>query len=415
MIVQLGVLNYKVLILFLSPIILQTQRFTENKLKHYTALGGFNDFLSFIICGTLYLLANKCSKTEKEKEQEKDKEKENQLKQKVQELNVLNQNKNLNDDIEITKPDAPTNTMAKIKIDILEKEEKKGKVNKKKQFLLIILISFLILVGTFIKNVFREDLRSQLQINISVLLESIFLITFSVIFLGFSMYFHQYVSYAVLAICLIIFFIETLFFDELKTSEIIGGIFYFFCSEISYCLGDVLGKKYLNTYRDGVYLFLFKIGIVGIVPIIIYDIIAFSCGLDPKYHGVIQIIFVEGRIGEFLLNLFFCLLFEISLWLTIYNFSPCHFIILETLGDFCQIIISLIKGNNKNYDNKQIITFLILYPVIIASVLVFNEIIILNFCRLNYNTKYYIMKREREEIDCCLVAEENPLSKDEDD
>ena len=414
MIVQLGVLNYKVLILFLSPIILQTQRFTENKLKHYTALGGFNDFLSFIICGALYLLANKCSKTEKEKEQEKEKEKENQLKQKVQELNVLNQNKNLNDDIEITKPDAPTNTMAKIKIDILEKEEKKGKVNKKKQFLLIILISFLILIGTFIKNVFREDLRSQLQINISVLLESIFLITFSVIFLGFSMYFHQYVSYAVLAICLIIFFIETLFFDDLKTSEIIGGIFYFFCSEISYCLGDVLGKKYLNTYRDGVYLFLFKIGIVGIVPIIIYDIIAFSCGLDPKYHGVIQIIFVEGRIGEFLLNLFFCLLFEISLWLTIYNFSPCHFIILETLGDFCQIIISLIKGNNKNYDNKQIITFLILYPVIIVSVLVFNEIIILNFCRLNYNTKYYIMKREREEIDCS-VSEENLLSNDEDD
>ena len=197
--------------------------------------------------------------------------------------------------------------------------------------------------------------------------------------------------------------------------EIIGGIFYFFCSDISYCLGNVLGKKYLNTYRDGVYLFLFKIGIVGIIPIIIYDIIAFSCGLDPKYHGVIQIIFVEGRIGEFLLNLFFCLLFEISLWLTIYNFSPCHFIILETLGDFCQIIISLIKGNNKNYDNKQIITFLILYPVIIVSVLVFNEIIILNFCRLNYNTKYYIMKREREEINCCSVSEENLLSNDEDD
>ena len=402
MIVQFGILNYKVLILFLSPIILQTQRFTGNNLKNYTGLGGFNDFLSFIIWGIIYLLANKCTKTKKEKE------KENYLKQKRQELNDLKK-----DDIQITKFDAPRNIMDKIKIEILEKK----KINKKKQFLFILLISFLFLVGTFIKNIFRENLRSQLQLNISVLLESIFLITFSVIFLGFSLYFHQYVSHALLSICLIIFFIEILFFDDLKIWQIIGGISYFFCSEISYCLGDVLGKKYLNTYRDGVYLFLFRIGIVSIIPIIIYDIIAFSCGLDPKYHGVIQILFVERRIGEFLLNLFFCLLFEISLWITIYNFSPCHFIILETLGDFCQIIFSLIKGNDNKYDNRQIITFLVLYPVIIFAVLVFNEIIILNFCRLNYNTKYYIMKREREEIDLdfCLGIEENPLYNDEDD
>ena len=32
------------------------------------------------------------------------------------------------------------------------------------------------------------------------------------------------------------------------------------CYELFYCLVDVLGKKYLNKYLDGVYLFLFKWG-----------------------------------------------------------------------------------------------------------------------------------------------------------
>ena len=43
----------------------------------------------------------------------------------------------------------------------------------------------------------------------------------------------------------------------------------------------------------------------------------------------------------------------------------------------------------------QIITFYIIYPIVIFIVLIFNEIIILNFCGLQYNTRYYIMLRQK--------------------
>ena len=57
-------------------------------------------------------------------------------------------------------------------------------------------------------------------------------------------------------------------------------------------------------------------------------------------------IIYEGKIKIWyhLLNLFSFLLLRIGLWLTIYYFSPCHFIILETLGDFFEIISLIIEN-----------------------------------------------------------------------
>ena len=98
------------------------------------------------------------------------------------------------------------------------------------------------------------------------------------------------------------------------------------------------------------------------------------------------------------LTLVFYILSEIGLWLTIYYFSPCHCIILGTLEDFLELIFAFLDKNDKLYNidiKGQIITFCVLYPIIFFALLVFNEIIILNFCGLNKNTKIYIMKREK--------------------
>ena len=47
------------------------------------------------------------------------------------------------------------------------------------------------------------------------------------------------------------------------------------------------------------------------------------------------------------------------------------------------------------YHIIQEITFYILYPIVIFFVLIFNEIIILNFCELNKNTKYQLNIRQK--------------------
>ena len=81
--------------------------------------------------------------------------------------------------------------------------------------------------------------------------------------------------------------------------------------------------------------------------------------------------------------------------------------------NFLEIIIDFIKDEDDVYSKEEKITFNIFYPILIFDLLVFNEIIILNFWGLNKNTKLYIMEREINEH----KIEESALSNeaDEDD
>ena len=85
--------------------------------------------------------------------------------------------------------------------------------------------------------------------------------------------------------------------------------------------------------------------------------------------------------------------------MTIYYFSALHFIIIEVIGEIFEVIIILIKNDlierKNSFNKRQIITFYIIYPFIFFFVLIFYEIFILNFCKLNYNTKVQIMLRQK--------------------
>jgi hypothetical protein len=229
-------------------------------------------------------------------------------------------------------------------------------------------------------------------------MQILFLTVFSIIFLSLSLYLHQYFSIILIILCTSIFLIESIIYSkEIHFINILISFLYSFSYEMLYCLSDVLGKKYLNLYLDGVYLFLFKIGITCLIPLLIYDIIAYFFEFG-NYHGIIKT-FISGiPFWLLLFNIMFCIIFELFIWLIIYYFSPCHFIILEALEDFLDIIFSFfVKDDdiNINFNKEKNISFCILYPVLIFAVLVFNEIIILNFCKLNYNTKLYISNREK--------------------
>ncbi len=175
--------------------------------------------------------------------------------------------------------------------------------------------------------------------------------------------------------------------------EIFYHTIYFTFLELSYCYSDVLGKKYLDLYEDKIYLFLFKIGITGLIPILLISTIIFFINKDLQGFQLFQV-FSQISIPLFLLDLFFCCLYEIGLWLTLYFYSPCHYIIYETLGNLLEIFFIKIEGDEDFYFKGELITFYILYPILLIIVLVFNEVIILNFCGLSYNTRKSIMERE---------------------
>ena len=385
MIIQSGLFNYKYLFLLLFPIFHQIRNLIppikKNKNPYYKS---FNKFFSFLFCGVLHLITKCTIKSEK--------------KNQTIELQKSDQIGSINEVELISDINKVNSIHVEIYEKLIEEEKKKIKIRNKNNILYLLLISILQMIATLFKNIFKESINSRLINNLPILMESIFIIIFSMIFLGFSLYIHQYLSLAIILICIIIFYIESIIYEtNLTVINIFQSFIYTFFYEKIYCLSDVLGKKYLNKYMDDFYLFLFKIGIITTIPLLIYDIIAFFCKLDIKYHGIIQTIFVDSELWVFPSTLLTYILSEIGLWLTIYYFSPCHLIILGTLEDFLELIFSFLYINNKLYNigrKEIIITFYALYPIVFFSILVFNEIIILNLCGLNENTTKYIMKRE---------------------
>ena len=414
MLIHFGILNYKCLIFLLFPIFLHSQKYIKSKDNPF--LRGFYDFLSLTFCGPIYLIAKLITRTKNEKIKKKqEKEKIKQIKKELDAFSRKDQE---------YKPFGPLIQNYEYLDKITEiKKYKLQKLQKRDKFFFILLITEFQMIAMLIKNIFRKEINRQLLQNISVLLESIFLIVFSIIFLRFSMHSHQYFSLSILALCMIIFVIQAMVLKKKNIFDLLSSILYFFSYEIFYCLSDVLGKKYLNFYIDGVYFFLFKIGITGLIPLLIYDVIAYYCGLNDNYHGIIKSIYEDNiKNWNHLLNLFSCLLFEIGVWLTIYYFSPCHFIISLTLRDFFEIISLIIENKNDkdSFESEQKITFFIFYPFMIFAVLVFNEIIILNFCGLSYNTKYYILQREKIDKDFLsikqiILPEDNEEEQENDD
>ena len=378
MLIEFGLFKYIHLIVFFFPVITEIKKVIITTTEINNLLYKiFNEYLCMSFCGIIYLIIILFTKTSKEKE--------NQTynnKIKIQLDNLKNENDN-----------QKINIFQKIELENL----KKLRIEKRNKFFFTLLITVLQIGGMLIRNIFSSKVNQYLLKNISFLSLSIFLIIFSIIFLGFSLYRHQYFSLGIIFVCLMIFIIESIIYKDISFIEFLYGFLYFSLYEVFFCSADVLGKKYLNTYTDSIYLYLFKIGINGFIPLLLYDIIAYFCELDDPYQGIIKTIIFKLSILETFINFISALVFDVGLWLTIFYFSPCHIIIPIILLDFFKIIHELIKNekNELTYEIGEIISFFILYPFLIIGLLVFNEIIILNFCTLNYNTKLYISKRER--------------------
>ena len=267
----------------------------------------------------------------------------------------------------------------------------------------MILIAYTQLAGILVNCIFKNEisffereknLPTPLLLNLVVLFIFLLIAVFSNIFLGFHLYKHQYCSLIIILLCLIIFIIES--YESATIKDCFTDFIFVLIYEIFYSLSDVLGKKYLDKYLDGVYLFLFKFGMVISIPYLIYDLIAYLSKANDKYHGLIRGCFKEFPFIDSLLDLGFNFLNNLGIWLTIFYFSPLHVIIYMILDNFFGIIFMTFSSKSE-YKNYQKITFYILYPILIFFLLVFNEIFIFNFWNLNYNTKYYMKKREREE------------------
>ena len=371
MCVKFGSFQKKLLIPIIFPIFLLIRNtILEKEISSTCISTGFNDFLSLTIFGVLHLIRKYKSKSSN-----------------AIDTNQEQRNINENNNEENNHPLIGFHAKMKKDYDITLKTRKTSKI---KQFLFVSLISFLQLSAVFSDYIWRNfNNNNEFRFNSQTLFQLIFLTTFSICFLDFSIYSHQIFSIIIIFICLIIFFIELIIYHNLSLNYIISANIIIVFQQFFYCLSDVLGKIYLIIYIGNLYLFLFKLGIIGLIPLIIFNIICYFANISQEYQ-LFQF-FVKNKIWVLLLHIFLNCLFELSLWLTIYYFTPCHYIIYESITNFLEIISYKILGSKNNLCIEEKITYYILYPFLLFGTFVFNEIIILNFCGLSHTTTYEIM------------------------
>ena len=268
------------------------------------------------------------------------------------------------------------------------------------KILYILLLTILEMTAIIIRTFLKKYKIRHFHFSLLVILELSNLIIFSLIFLNFTLYKHQFVSFILFLICHFIFLIQSMEYLKITTLEFIKAFLYYYSYEKLYCLYDIIGKKYLNNFMDSVYLLLFKIGITGLIPLLFYDGIFYLCGIDDSYHGIFRTLIDNFKILYILRDLFFSMIYSIGMWLIINYFSPCHYIIMDIFENFLEILYIEIKDKKKEdkFNKEQLNTFYILYPILIFDTLVFNEVFILKFWGLHENTKKYIMERGKKEV-----------------
>ena len=209
--------------------------------------------------------------------------------------------------------------------------------------------------------------------------------------------------------------------DDQKYS-IYNVFWYYLIYYFLYGLFNTLLKKYIIIYFHSIYYILLIIGTLICVPMIIYDIITYYVKQDIS--GII-LDFKENitSVKDFFLffvETIFQFFSNLGIFWTIYYFTPFYFIISEFISELLNYYIKLIENDPDKpdkygfiYYKYNIIIFSVVFFINLICSLIFNEIIILKFCSLEYYTKKYINKRAAIDVTSLFIDEDSINSEKE--
>ena len=118
----------------------------------------------------------------------------------------------------------------------------------------------------------------------------------------------------------------------------------------------------------------------------------------------------------FIVELIFFFISTLGILWTIYYFTPFPLIICEFISELLDYYIRLIgikinkydKTNNYGflYEDINVIIFSVVFFINLICSLIFNEIIILKFCNLEYYTKKYIKDRAKIDVSSLFMKDD---------
>ena len=219
------------------------------------------------------------------------------------------------------------------------------------------------------------------------------IVLFSKIILKDNIFKHQILSLFISFIGLILLIISVAF--DIKKSDILANILTFFFS-ILYGLFFVLIKHLTHYYYISPYLLLLFVGFFSIAIIFvgytIYSLITrkdlsffYECFDFSEVHSGLILLFY------FLGTFIFGSLLQTFSVLVIYYFSPTLLMVTDIISPMISWIIKIITEIKPEL--STIIINSLGYFVVLIGSLIYNEIIICNFCGFNTNTKKFFNKR----------------------
>ena len=269
-----------------------------------------------------------------------------------------------------------------------------GKNNSWKIIILIISLSLIIII-TFVFYIFINEQNNVFEENIYYLF---FIPLFSKILLKENIYKHQYFSLIISIIGIIFLVIPVCF--KLNTNDILPNILTIINGILTSLFLVII--KYIS---EKYYISPLKISLlVGIIALLmniigynIYSLISFN---NLSYFE--DFFYFSEDVNKFVISIYiilyilFKILQKLLILLVLFYFSPTLIIITNMIEPFLSWIINTIKDGGHMPDNVlNPIGFLI----ILFSSLIYNEIIIFNFCGLNENTKKFVNQRLNSELE----------------
>ena len=300
-----------------------------------------------------------------------------------------------------------------------------SKNNKIKSIIFLFLLS-IIYVGSYFFNYYvRKTIIIICRNSIGIIFEIIIFYILSLFILKEKYYKHHYLSMSIICATLIGLFISYLLQVNDSDYSIYNAFWYYLAYYSLYGLFDILLKKYFLVYFYSIYFVLLLIGAFTCIPMLIYDIIAFFINKDVSgiIIGFANNVNNVKSVFLFIVHLISLFMSNLGLFWTIYYFTPFHLIICEFILELLNYYIRLIqnkleKPEKENifsflFETNNIIIFSIVFFINLICSLIFNEIIILKFCKLEYYTKNYIKERAETDVDELLSAKDSLNSENE--